>query len=87
MGTREKPDCHECSHRRGIPGNAHSRCNNHGAKVKGHPHGIRKGWFMWPVNFDPGWLESCDGFSDDSEDKKAPTKELDPLMELLGILR
>lgn len=31
-------------------------------KIRGNPHGIRSGWFMWPVNFDPVWLENCDGF-------------------------
>lgn len=31
--------------------------------VTGNAHGIRSGWFMWPMNFDPAWLESCDGFS------------------------
>lgn len=31
-------------------------------KVTGHPHGIRNGWFLWPANFDPTWLVSCDGF-------------------------
>lgn len=30
--------------------------------VVGNPHGIRSGWFMWPMNFDPVWLENCDGF-------------------------
>lgn len=35
--------------------------------VRGNPHGIRKGWFMWPVNFDPVWLESCDGFEQKEE--------------------
>lgn len=30
--------------------------------IKGNPHGIRSGWFMWPANFDPTWLENCDGF-------------------------
>jgi hypothetical protein len=30
--------------------------------VQGHPQGIRHGWFLWPVNFDPTWLVSCDGF-------------------------
>ena len=30
--------------------------------VKGNAHGIKSGWFMWPVNFDPIWLENCDGF-------------------------
>jgi len=31
--------------------------------VKADPHGVRNGWFMWPVNFDPAWLMSCDGFT------------------------
>lgn len=31
-------------------------------QIRAHPHGIRKGWFMWPVNFDPVWLENCEGF-------------------------
>jgi len=25
--------------------------------------GIHGGWFVWPVNFDPVWLEHCDGFT------------------------
>ena len=31
--------------------------------VIGNAHGIRSGWFMWPANFDPVWLENCDGFT------------------------
>ncbi|MBC8458076.1 MAG: hypothetical protein H8D67_08795 [Deltaproteobacteria bacterium] len=30
--------------------------------IKGHPQGIRAGWFSWPANFDPTWLLNCDGF-------------------------
>lgn len=30
--------------------------------VKGDAHGIANGWFNWPWNFDPVWLESCDGW-------------------------
>jgi hypothetical protein len=30
--------------------------------VTGNQHGIRNGWFNWPVNFDPVWLETCNGF-------------------------
>ena len=30
--------------------------------IKGSLHGIRSGWFLWPANFDPIWLESCNGF-------------------------
>ena len=31
-------------------------------KVVGNPHGIANGWFMHPFNFDPAWLEECNGF-------------------------
>lgn len=31
-------------------------------KISGIPHGIRNGWFCWPLNFDPVWLNHCDGF-------------------------
>ncbi len=30
--------------------------------IRGHPHGIKKGWFNFPWNFDPTWLENCDGY-------------------------
>lgn len=33
-----------------------------GIKVEGNIQGIRGGWFMWPLNFDPVWLISCNGF-------------------------
>lgn len=32
--------------------------------IQGDPHGVRMGWFMWPVNFEPAWLTSCDGFKE-----------------------
>ena len=25
-------------------------------------HGFNNGWFFWPINFDPVWLETCNGF-------------------------
>jgi len=31
--------------------------------IRANAHGVRSGWFMWPVNFDPAWLENCDGFT------------------------
>ena len=30
--------------------------------IEGNPQAIQKGWFNWPWNFDPVWLENCDGF-------------------------
>lgn len=35
--------------------------------IKANKHGVNKGWFMWPVNFDPVWLENCDGFKEKVE--------------------
>ena len=36
--------------------------------IKGVPHGIRNGWFCWPFNFDPTWVEYCDFYTEkDSE--------------------
>lgn len=32
-------------------------------KIRANFHGIKNGWFVWPVNFDPVWLEHCDGFT------------------------
>jgi hypothetical protein len=82
----QKPNCYKCVHRRTIPGNCHTRCNNFAAHVSGHEHGIRSGWFRWPLNFDPTWLLTCDGFSDKPEDNM-PDQQLGPLAELLGMLR
>lgn len=30
--------------------------------IKAVDLGIRNGWFVWPVDFDPVWLEHCSGF-------------------------
>lgn len=59
---KDKPNCYKCKHRRDLSGDAHSKCANPRANVRGNPHGVRGGWFFWPLNFDPTWLESCDGF-------------------------
>ena len=96
----EKPNCYKCVHRMSLSGSAHSRCNKFDAKVEydfhlyllserqfiGDEHGIRQGWFRWPLNFDPVWLVSCDGFSKNPDDKK-PKRKIDPLSEILSILR
>lgn len=32
--------------------------------IKANAHGVRMGWFNWPYNFDPVWLDHCDGFEE-----------------------
>jgi len=69
------PDCYKCEYRGTIPGDAHSRCNHpmdmftgkadeaiKKLNIVGDLRGIKRGWFMWPANYDPVWLKNCDGF-------------------------
>ena len=32
--------------------------------IEGNSHGIRSGWFIWPIDFDPVWVEQCTGFTE-----------------------
>jgi len=36
--------------------------------IEGDRHGIKQGWFNWPINFDPIWLKNCDGFEEKKND-------------------
>ena len=38
--------------------------------IRGNALGIRRGWFMWPANFDPVWLENCNGFKNKKGEKE-----------------
>lgn len=31
--------------------------------IRANPHGVKNGWFFYPVNFDPVWLINCGGFT------------------------
>jgi hypothetical protein len=31
-------------------------------KIEGNLQGIRRGWFVWPADFDPTWLLNCNGY-------------------------
>lgn len=63
-------ECYSCKFRRDIPGDAHSQCIKPDPDMKGHPHGIKNGWFVYPYNFDPTWkLKDCANY----ESKENPT--------------
>ena len=62
MKKEKGPNCYKCKHRKTIPGDS--------LKAIGNPHGIKSGWFMWPMNFDPIWLDLCNGFEDDGRREK-----------------
>jgi len=67
-------DCYKCKWRRSIPGDAHSECTPGYVDVTTvailaiaklipvpyeDPHGVKNGWSMWPMNFDPVWIRNC----------------------------
>lgn len=47
--------CHQCIHKRNVPWNAHIECVNPDPNMTGNPHGVRNGWFYYPILFDPVW--------------------------------
>jgi hypothetical protein len=65
----KKPDCYSCKYRANLPSDYHSYCTvfiykpfDADIKVIGNPHAIASGWFAWPFNFDPIWIESCNAY-------------------------
>ena len=30
--------------------------------IRANPRGVARGWFQFPFNYDPVWLENCDGY-------------------------
>jgi hypothetical protein len=42
--------------------------------IKLSAHGVKRGWANWPFNFDPIWVEHCDGLE---KEEKPFTEESD----------
>lgn len=59
--------CHNCKFARSVAGNTHISCVNPDTKMTGNPHGIRNGWFFYPLLFDPIWgTKDCNNFEEKS---------------------
>ena len=57
-------ECYQCKHRGNVPGDVyHSSCVNPDPNMTGHKHGIKMGWFFYPINYDPTWkTKDCANF-------------------------
>lgn len=42
--------------------------------ISAQAHGIRSGWFLWPMRFDSTWLVTCNGFTEKSNVKTPDQK-------------
>ena len=61
-------ECYSCIHKREVPGNCHIECVKPDSKMKGNAHGIKCGWFIYPLLFDPVWKESdCSNYKSKDE--------------------
>ena len=58
------PDCRKCIFCYQHSFTHHIACLNSFATVRGDKHGEKNGWFQYPINFDPIWLNYCDGFKE-----------------------
>ena len=59
-----RPDCHKCVNRDPLPMTHHIQCLEPKALISGNARAAQKGWFHWPWNFDPVWLEECNKFEE-----------------------
>lgn len=49
-------ECRSCKHGSIVPGSSHHlQCADPDPFMKGDDHGIKNGWFFYPLNFDPIW--------------------------------
>jgi len=75
-----KPNCYTCKHRGTVPHSAHSSCRHPEPgklHVEGNERGVQGGWFHWPSNFDPVWLEKCNGHDPDGAELQEHAKIID----------
>jgi len=58
-------NCYKCKYLRKIPGNCHIQCSKPDVDMTGDTHGIRSGWFFYPINFDPVWMtKECSNYEE-----------------------
>lgn len=56
-------ECYYCIHKHNVPGNAHIACRRPDHLMEGDEHGIKNGWFFYPILFDPIWkTKKCNNF-------------------------
>jgi hypothetical protein len=57
LPSQESPNCHNCKNSELAPFSGHHlSCNKPVPSIAANAHGVKNGWCMYPVNFDPIWL-------------------------------
>ena len=57
-------NCKNCVFGKAVEGSSHHMsCRRFGVNIAGvNEHGVKNGWFMFPIDYDVIWAETCDGF-------------------------
>jgi len=56
-------ECFRCQNMGRVLGNSHIKCDKPDPEMTGVPHGVKNGWFFYPLLFDPVWKEkTCNNF-------------------------
>jgi hypothetical protein len=64
-------NCYKCTFKRDVPGDCHISCSNPDKGMKGNKHGIKNGWFFYPILFDPIWMEKeCMNYKETNESNR-----------------
>lgn len=85
-----KKTCYDCAYKANVPGDAHISCRFKWSGSELNPPlanetGIKKGWYTFPINFDPAWQEEeCKAWNDKKEEEKY-INEFNPLLALLSL--
>lgn len=83
--ANDKKTCYTCAYRKEADGSVHTKCTFNWLRQdlpipRANPHGIRMGWYMFPLNFDPVWQEQeCNAHSEE--------KAIELVADQLTILR
>lgn len=65
MSKENMVECYDCLHKREVHGNAHISCAKPDPEMTGDEHGIKNGWFCYPILFDPTWkTRACNNFAE-----------------------
>lgn len=75
--------CLICKHCRSAGELGKRRCLNTEAFAVGYEPAVRSGWFKWPDEFDPTFLESCDGFEETHPVSKNPIEQTMKMLKAL----
>lgn len=86
-----KKGCSTCAYKTSIPGDSHIGCSFAWEKSENNPpkadsHGIKMGWYTFPINFDPAWQqEECKSHSKVKEPDMVT--QVNPLQSILSMLK